>query len=201
MYMVFPDIWDGKDYNVIYQGSIEFLWTQINYLSSWSCLFTCDDYIFFPSHYDSAQFNHSFMSNSLWLQGLQQARLPCPSSTPRAYSGSKLMSIESVNSSNHLILCHPLLLLPSIFPCIRVFFKESVLCIRWLKYWSFSLSISPSKEYSGLISFRMDWLDFLAAQGTLKSILQHQSSKPSTQISLESNSHIYTWLLENHSFD
>ena len=89
----------------------------------------------------------------------------------------KLMSIESVMPSNHLILCHHLLLLPSIFPSIRVFSSESVLCIRWPKYWSFSFSISPSNEHSGLISFRMDWLDLLAVQGTLKSLLQHHSSK------------------------
>ena len=89
----------------------------------------------------------------------------------------KLMSIESVMPSNHLILCHPLLLLLSIFPSIRVFSSESVLCIRWPKYWSFSFSISPSNEYSGLISFRMDWLDLLVVQGTLKSFLQHHSSK------------------------
>ena len=81
--------------------------------------------------------------------------------------------------SNHLILCHPLLLLPSIFPSIRVFSNESALCIRWPKYWSFSFNISPSKEYLGLISFRMDWLDLLAVQGTLKSLLQHHSSKAS----------------------
>ena len=81
--------------------------------------------------------------------------------------------------SNHLILCHPLLLLPSIFPSIRVFSNESVLCIRWSKYWSFIFNISPSNEYSGLISFRMDWLDLLAVQGTLKSLLQHYSSKAS----------------------
>ena len=92
---------------------------------------------------------------------------------------SKLMSIESVMPSSHLILCLPLLLLPSIFPSIRVFSNESVLCIRWPKYWSFSLSISPSNEHSGLISFRMDWLDLLAVQGTLKSLLQHHSSKAS----------------------
>jgi len=87
--------------------------------------------------------------------------------------------IESVMPSNHLILCRPLLLLPSIFPSIGVFSNESVLCIRWSKYWSFSFSISPSNEYSGLISFRMDWLDLLAVQGTLKSLLQHYSSKAS----------------------
>ena len=87
----------------------------------------------------------------------------------------KLMSIESVMLSNHPILCRPLLLPPSIFPSIRVFSNESVLYIRWLKYWSFSFSISPSNEYSGLISFRMDWLDLLAVQGTLKSLPQHHS--------------------------
>ena len=91
----------------------------------------------------------------------------------------KLISIESVMPSNHLILCHPLLLLPSVFPSIRVFSNESVLCIRWPKYWSFSFSISPSNEYLALISFRMDWLDLLAVQGTLKSLLQHHSSKAS----------------------
>ena len=89
------------------------------------------------------------------------------------------MSIESVMPSNHLILCRPLLLLPSIFPSIKVFSSESVLRIRWPKYWSFSSSISPSNEYSGLISFRMDWLDLLAVHGTLKSLLQHHSSKAS----------------------
>ena len=91
----------------------------------------------------------------------------------------KLMSIESVMPSNHLILCCPLLRLPSVFPSIRVFSNESVLRIRWPKYWSFSFSISPSNAYSGLISFRMDWLDLLAVQETLKSLLQHHSSKAS----------------------
>ena len=90
----------------------------------------------------------------------------------------KLMSIELVMLSNHLILCRPLLL-PSVFPSVRVFSNESVLHIRWPKYWSFSSRISPSNEYSGLISFRMDWLDLLAVQGTLKSLFQHDSSKPS----------------------
>ena len=89
------------------------------------------------------------------------------------------MSIESVMPSNHLILCRPLLLLPSFFPRIRVFSNESVLCIRWPKYWSFSFSISPSNEYSGLISFRIDWCDLLAVQDTLKSLLQHHSLKAS----------------------
>ena len=91
----------------------------------------------------------------------------------------KLMSIESVMPSNYLILCHPLLLLPSIFPSIRTFSSESVLHIRWPKYWNFCFSINPSNEYSGLISFRMDWLDLFAVQGTLKSFSQHHSSKAS----------------------
>ena len=92
---------------------------------------------------------------------------------------TKLMSIESVMPSNHLILCCPLLLLPSIFPSIRVFSNESVHCIRWPKYWSFSFNISPSNEYSGMISCRIDWLDLLAVHGTHKSLLQHHSSKAS----------------------
>ena len=100
-------------------------------------------------------------------------------SITNSWSLHKLMSIESVMPSNHLILCRPLLLLPSVFPSISVFSKDSVLCIRWPKYWSFSFSISPSNEYSVMISFRSDWLDLLAVQGTLKSLLQHHSSKAS----------------------
>ena len=96
-----------------------------------------------------------------------------------SWSVLTLMSIESVMLSNHLILCHPLLLLPSIFPSIRVFSSESALHIRWPKYWSFSFSISPSNEYAGLISFRIDWLDLLAVQGTFESLLQHHNSKAS----------------------
>ena len=108
----------------------------------------------------------------------------------------KLMSIEPVIASNHLILCCPLLLLPSIFPSNRVFSNESAVLIKWPKYWSFSFNISPSNECSGLISFRMDWLDLLAVQGTLKSLLQYKTLQKhqlfSTQLSLESNSHIHT---------
>ena len=106
------------------------------------------------------------MSDSLPPHGLQHARPPCPSPTPRVYSNTVQ---ELVMPFNHLILCRPLLLLPSIFPSIRVFSNESVLHIRWPQYWSFSLSISPSNEHSRLISSRMDWLDLLAVQGTLKS--------------------------------
>ena len=94
-------------------------------------------------------------------------------------SSPKSMSIKSIMSSNHLILCHPLLLLPSIFPSVSVLSNESALCSRWPKYWSFSFNISPSNEHSGLISFMMDWLDLLAVQGTLKSLLQHHSSRAS----------------------
>ena len=115
--------------------------------------------------------SHSVVSDSLW-PAVHQASL----SLTISQSLLKLMSIESVMLSNHLILCPPLLLLPSIFPSIRVFSNESVLCIRWPKYWSLSFSISPSNEYPGLISFRIDWFDLLEVQGTLKSILQHHNS-------------------------
>ena len=117
----------------------------------------------------------------------------------------KLMSIESVMPSNHLIPCHPLLLQPSIFPSIRVFSNQSVLPIRWPKYWSFSFSISPSSEYSGLTSFMIDWLDVLAVQGTLKDLLQHHTSKTFNCLAL---SFLYSPILtsiqdywKNHSFD
>ena len=120
--------------------------------------------------YSSVQFSRSVVSP--WIAA-RQASL----SITNSQSSPKLMSIESVMPSNHLILCHPLLLLPPIPPSIRVFSSESTLHMRWPKYWSFSFSISPSKEYPGLISFRMDWLDLLAIQGTLKSLLQHHSSK------------------------
>ena len=114
-------------------------------------------------------------------------------------SSHKLMCIKSVMPSSHLILCRPLLLLPPIHPSIRVFSNESTLHMRWPKSWSFSFSISPSNEHPGLISFRMDWLDLLAVQGTLKSLLQHHSSKASIlwcSLSSQSNFHIRTWPLE-----
>ena len=119
-------------------------------------------------------------------------------SITNSQSPPKPMSIESVMPSNHLILCHPLLLLPSIFLCIRVFSNESALCIRWPKYWSFSFNINPSNEHPGLISFRIDWLDLLAVQGTLKSLLQHHSSKASIlqHSAFQPNSHIHAWPLE-----
>ena len=135
----------------------------------------------------------SFLRTTKWIsyqsvQSLSHVRLfvtpwtaACQASLSTTNSRSllKLMSIESVIQSNHLILCRSLLLPPSVFPSIRVFSNESVLHITWLKYWSFSFSISPSNEYSGLISFRIDWFDLLAVQGTLKGLLQHHSSKAS----------------------
>ena len=122
-----------------------------------------------------------------WTATLQE-----PPSFTISQSLLKLKSIESTIPSNHLIICHPLLLLPSIFPSIRVFSNESALCIRWPKYWSFSFSFSPSKEYSGLISFGIDRFDLLAVQGTLKSLQHHSSKFFGTQLSLWSNSHIRT---------
>ena len=131
-------------------------------------------------HYSMLQFNS--------VQSLSRVRLfatpwiaahQASLSITNSQSLPKLMSIESVMPFSHLILCYPLLLLPSILPRIRVFSNESTLCIRWPKYWSFSFSISPSNEHPGLSSFRMDWLDLLAVQGTLKSLLQHHSAKAS----------------------
>ena len=124
-------------------------------------------------------------------------------SITNSWSLLKHMSIESVMPSNYLIICRPLILLLSIFPSIRVFSNESVLHIRWPKFWSFSFSIRPSNEYSGLISFRMDWLDLLAVQGTLKSLLQHHSSKASSPLSFLHSPTLTSirdyW--KNHSFD
>ena len=125
-------------------------------------------------HYCSVQYSHSVMSDPFRPYGLQHTRLPCHH---QSRSLLKLMCIESVVPPNHLILCRPLLLLSSVFPSIRVSSNELVLQIRWPKYWSFSFNISSSNKYSGLVSFRIDWLDLLAVQGTLKSLLQHHSSK------------------------
>ena len=149
----------------------------------------------------SVQFSHSVVFNSLRPHGMQHTRPPCPSPTP---SPPKHMSIELLMPFNHLILCCPLLFTPSMFTSIRVFSNESALRIKWWKYWSFSFNISPSNEHSGLISFRMDWLNLLAVQGTLKSPLQHHSSKASVLwhsaffIVQLSHPHNY-W--KNHSLD
>ena len=124
----------------------------------------------------TVQFSRSVVSDSLRPHELQHARPPCQSPTPGVHSNT---SIELVMPSSHLILCRPLLLLSSIPPSIRVFSNESTLRVRWPKYWSFSVSISPSKEHPGPISFRMDWLDLLAVHGTLESLLQYHSSKAS----------------------
>ena len=128
--------------------------------------------------FSSVQFSRSVMSDSAtpWIAA-RQASLVMASSITNSQSLLKLMSIELVIASSHLFLCCPLLLLPPIPPSIRVFSNESTLRMRWPKYWSFSFNISPSNEHPGLISFRMDWLDLLAVQGTLKSLIQHHSSK------------------------
>ena len=149
----------------------------------------------------SVQFSRSVMSDSFRPHELQHASLTITNS----WSLLKLTSIESVMPSSHLILCCPLFLLPPIPPRIRVFSKESTLRLRWPKYWSFSFSIIPSKEHPGLISFRMDWLDLLAVQGTLKSLLQHHSSKASilrhSAFFTVQLSHPYMTTGKNHSLD
>ena len=142
---------------------MKILW---HYSGGYMSLYKCPD----PEN----QFSHSVLSISLRPHESQHSKPPCPSPTPGVHSNSCPLSRWC-----HLILCHPLLLLPSIFPSIRVFSNESALRIRWPKYWSFSFSISPSNEYSGLISFRMDWLDLAAVHGNLKSLLQHHNSKAS----------------------
>ena len=153
---------------------------------SWISVFTClneDQMYLLPGllqELKEIQFSSVQSLSHVWLfvtpwTIAHQASL----SITNSQSLLRLMSIKLVVPSNHFILCRPLFLLPSIFPSIRVFSSESVLCIRWPKYWSFSFSISSSKEYSGLISFRMDWLDLLVVQGTLKSLLQHHSLKAS----------------------
>ena len=127
--------------------------------------------------FSSAQFSLSVMSNSLWLHEPKHSRPPCPSPTPVVYSNSCPLSWWCHPTISFSV--RPLLLLPSIFPSVREFSNESSLCIRWPNYWSFSFNISPSNEHSGLISFRMNWLDLPAVQGALKSFLQHHSSKAS----------------------
>ena len=151
-------------------------WTELNYLQN-----TLHEILqarileWVSVQFSSVQFfSHVRLFATPWTPA-RRASL----SITNSWSLLKLVSIVLVMPSNHLILCHPLLLLPSIFPSIRVFSSESALCVRWPKYWSFSFSISPSTEYSGLISFRIDWFDLLAVQGTLKSLLQHHSSKAS----------------------
>ena len=159
--------WHGRDTLLTVVGEEFFCFT-------W-CFGRADE-VSGAEQYISVQFSHSLSRVQFFVTPWTAA---CQASLSVTHSQSllKFMSIESVTPSNHLILCRPLLLLPSIFPSIRVFSNESVLHITWPEYWNFS--ISPSNEYSGLISFRMDWLDLLAVQGTLKSLLQHHSSKAS----------------------
>ena len=154
-------VWWGKD-------SICNKWCSDTLIS------TCKDEVGLLPQFTSVAQSCPTLCDSM-NQSTHQASL----SITNSWSLPKLMFTELVMPSNYLILCHPLLLLPPIPPSIRVISNESALCIRWPKYWSFSFSISPSSEYPGLISFRMDWLDLLAAQGTLKSLLQHHSSKAS----------------------
>ena len=166
--------------------------------TSWWCI---PGYFWFRSaqfHLSRIQFSSAQLLSHVWLFvtpwiGARQASL----SITNSQSSLKLMSLESVMPSSHLILCHPFLLLP-LMP-LRIFSNESTLRMMWPKYWSFSLSIIPSNEHPGLISFMMDWLDLLAVQGILKSLLQHHSSKSSIlqhSASSQSNSHIHTWPLE-----
>ena len=138
------------------------------------------------------------MFDSLCPRGLQHARLPCPSLSPRVFSNSCLLSRGM--PPNHLILCHPFLLLPSVFPSIRVFSNDSALCIRWPKYWSFSFSISPSSEYSGLVSFRIEWFDLLAGQGALKSLPAQFESIISSELSLPYGPHLFMALISAQRF-
>ena len=174
----------------------------LNFVKCFSCTYW-GDYMVFVFHFDNVMYQTDWLqtlkhlcisginptwSYSIVVQSFSHVRLSaipwtaaCQASLSFTISRSllKLMSIEVGGPSNHLVLCHPLLLLPSIFPSIRVFSNEMALHIRWPKYWSFSFSISPSNEYSGLISFRIDWLNLLAVQGNLKSLLQYHSSKAS----------------------
>ena len=186
-------------------------------MNKWDLSYECKFESTFENHEYNSKCEQIEVDTQYYLnsvQSLSRVRLfttpwttACQASLSITNSQSllKLMSIESVMPSNHLILCHSLLLLPSIFPSIRVFANQSLLCIRWLKYWNFSFSISPSNEYSGLISFSMDWLDLFAVQGTLKSLLQHHSSKASilwhSGFFVVQLSHPYITTGKKHSFD
>ena len=161
-------------YLIYFSQAVEFSWLQLFSLLPPAC--TCSVN---KDQLVSSVAQSCLDSATPWIAAHQA----CLSIT-NSWSLLRLMSIESVMSPNHLILCHPLHLPPSIFPSIRVFSNESVFRIRWPKYWSFSFSISPSNEYSGLISFRMDWFDLLAVQGTFKTLLQHHSLKASIKVQL-----------------
>ena len=188
-------------------GQVQYSHNVFSEIAAWYCVSRWSTYLneFLSStmwnhtschsvaQFSSVQFSRSVMSDSLWPHESQHTRLPFLHYLPEF---AQLMSVESLMPSSHLILCRPLLFLPPVPPSIRVFSNESTLRMRWPKYWSFSFSIIPSKETPGLISSRMDWLDLLAVQGTLKSLLQHHSSKHQffgAQPSSQSNSHIHTW--------
>ena len=165
------------------------------------CLFLTHSASFLQYVFSSVQLlSRVRLFETPWIEA-HQASL----SITNSWNLLKLMSIRSMMPSNHIILCHPLLLLPSIFPSIRVFPNESILCIRWPKYWSFSFSISPSNEYSGLICFRIYWFDLFTVQGTLKSLLQHHSSKASifqhSAFFMVQLSHPHMTTRKNHNFD
>ena len=187
MSVVFRTCWYNDLWEVKRNLTVELIFTWLLYQSS-ICL-------------HSVQFSHSVISDSLRPHELQHTRSSCPSPTP----GASQTHVHRVgDASNHLIFCCPLSQ-PSLFPSIRVSSNESVLCIRWPKYWNFSFRISPFNEYSGLISFRMDRFDLLAIQGTLKSLLQHHSSKASilqcSAFFIVQLSHPYMTTGKKHSFD
>ena len=165
----------GKFYFNISLITLSICWNECNLKNSLKRPISFISIFIFYFQFSSVQsLSHVRLSATPWTAACQASL-----SITNSRNLLKPMSIESVMPSNHFILCRPLLLLPSIFPSIRVFSNESTLHMRWPKYWSFSFSISPSKEHPGLIAFRMDWLDLLAVQGTLKSLLQHHSSKAS----------------------
>ena len=173
-------MWVGGVSCLIQNGSQSYCYATSAFFPCWTSLYICRKPYSVCVNSLSINLASVQLLSHVWLfatpwTAARQASL----SITNSWSWLKPMSIESVMPSSHLILCCPLLLLPSIFPSIRVFSNESALCIRWPKYWSFSFNISPSNEHPGLISFRMDWLDLLAVQGTLKSLLQHHTSKAS----------------------
>ena len=176
------------------------IWRWILQWPVWGCREQCGEsvmYFCMLMAISSVQFSHSVVSDSLWPHEPQHARPPSPSPTPGVYPYS--CPLSQWCPSKHLILCHPRLFLPSIFPSIRVFPNKSALHMRWPKYWSFRFSISPSNEHPGLISFRMDWLDLLADQGLSRVFSNTTVQKYQfcgTQLSSQSNSHIHTWPLE-----
>ena len=182
----------GSSTACLFQSPIPYPSIPVSLL--WWCPRLCNLQTYHLQFSSVQSLSHVWLFATPWTTA-RQASL----SITNSQSLPKLMSIVSVMPSNHIILCHPLLLLPSIFPNIRVFSNESALCIRWPKYWSFSFNISPSNEHPELISFRMDWLDLLAVQGTFKSLLQHHTSKASI-LQRSTLTSIYDYW-KNHNLD